>query len=66
MALTGLHTNWSRGSYQADRDWEIKLSENAGLATGNDLSGLKPYDDGNITIGYGYDLSVNSVTSFCC
>jgi Ca2+-binding RTX toxin-like protein len=50
MALTGLHANWQRGSYNADRDYEIKKSE--GLK-------LKPYYDkmaNSVAIGYGCDL----------
>ena len=50
MALTGLHTNWLRGSYNADRDYEIKKSESLNL---------RPYYDitaDSVAIGYGCDL----------
>lgn len=60
MALTGLHTTWQYGSYQKDRDYNIKGYENAPLRDGTDFSGLKPHKDSNsnwsIAIGYGYDL----------
>ena len=28
MALTNLHTDWILGTYEADRDLSIKISEN--------------------------------------
>jgi Ca2+-binding RTX toxin-like protein len=68
MALTGLHTDWEYGSYFNDRDWFIKVKENAPLANG-DLSGLHPHFDGrmdgrgSIAIGYGFDLLVNDNTT---
>lgn len=69
MALTWLHRNWQNGSYQADRDLGLKLSENSDLYYGRNLSGLRPHRDSNpnknpkwsIAIGYGYDLLKNSV-----
>ena len=57
MALTGLHTNWDNGSYANDRNSTLKQNENPLLAN-NDLSYLRPYYDGSIAIGYGYDLLV--------
>ncbi len=59
MAITGLHTNWKYGSYEKDRNQEIKRSENDDLR-GGDLSWLKYYDEGaaSIAIGYGFDLLV--------
>jgi hypothetical protein len=69
MALTGLHTDWEYGSYLNDRDWFIKVKENALLANGTDLSGLHPHFDGrtdgrgSIAIGYGFDLLVNDNTT---
>ena len=64
MALSGLHTNWFRGSYTSDRDYEIKLFENAPMLVNNNLSKLNTHDDGNtsIAIGYGYDLNKNLAT----
>ncbi|MBZ0093916.1 MAG: hypothetical protein K8H75_00860, partial [Sulfuricella sp.] len=65
MALTNLHTDWTQGSYEQDRDLSIKISENDKLLVGN-LTYLKPYFDpnakngGSIAIGYGFDLLVNS------
>lgn len=61
MALTGLHTNWDKGSYFDDRNWFFKQKENAPLANGTDLSGLRPHWDGgsSIAIGYGFDLLKN-------
>jgi hypothetical protein len=43
MPISGLHTNWLNGSYEADRDLEIKRSENDPLLQGTDLSGLRPH-----------------------
>ena len=66
MALTNLHTNWTLGSYEQDRDLSIKISENDPLRRGDDLTDLKPYFDplakngGSIAIGYGFDLLVRS------
>ena len=66
MALTNLHTDWILGTYEADRDLSIKISENDPLRQGNDLTDLKPYYDikamngGSIAIGYGFDLLVHS------
>ena len=61
MALTVLHTEWEEGSYQADRNWVLKLAENADLALGRNLSGLNPHWDGrsSIALGYGFDLLAN-------
>ncbi len=68
MALTNLHTDWTQGSYEADRDLSIKISENDPLRkqTLDGLKKLKPYFDplaqngGSIAIGYGFDLLVHS------
>jgi len=68
MALTNLHTNWTQGSYEADRDLAIKISENDRLRTlmPDGLLTLKPYFDqnasngGSIAIGYGFDLLVHN------
>jgi len=59
MALTNLHTNWDFGSYYNDRDHLIKQRENPDLAS-DLISGLTPYYDGSIAIGYGFDLLVRS------
>lgn len=65
MALTSLHTDWTQGSYEQDRDLSIKISENDKLLGGN-LTYLKSYYDeeakngGSIAIGYGFDLLVHS------
>lgn len=65
MSLANLHTNWTNGSYEADRNLSIKISENDKLFEG-DLTQLKPYFDplakngGSIAIGYGFDLLVHS------
>jgi GH24 family phage-related lysozyme (muramidase) len=65
MTLTNLHTGWTQGSYEADRDLSIKTSENDSLLNGG-VKGLRPYFDpkakngGSIAIGYGFDLLVNS------
>jgi len=61
MALTGLHTNWKLGSYEKDRDEEIKRSENDPLRLLQNLNGLKPQVDKtgkSLAIGYGFDLLV--------
>lgn len=56
--LTGLHTTYSQGFYQAERDFSLKVSEDIGLQAGNDLRALRPRFDGkdSVYIGYGYDL----------
>lgn len=59
MALTP-HTNWQYGSYLADRAQFIKALENPLLAGGNTFY-LRPYYDGSIAIGYGFDLLRRSV-----
>lgn len=55
--LTGLHTTYAQGFYQAERNFGLKVSENNPLRQG-DPSGLIPHQDGkgSIAIGYGYDL----------
>src|SRR2546422_6069336 len=66
MPISELHTNWLNGSYQADRDLEIKRSENDPLLQGTDLSGLRPHFDRrgrSIAVGYGLDLLVNDNTT---
>jgi len=65
--LTGLHTTYNRGSYEQDRDYTIKVSEDRGLLIGTDLSALNPkvgVADGHLVIGYGYDLLENDVFIF--
>jgi hypothetical protein len=42
MPLTGLHTDWQKGSYSNDRNFIIKGYENAPLRDGTNLSGLNP------------------------
>ncbi|MCC6143926.1 MAG: hypothetical protein IT368_08980, partial [Candidatus Hydrogenedentes bacterium] len=59
MALTGLHTNWKYGSYENDRNEEIKTFENS-LLKGGGTYGLTAYYDGSIAIGYGFDLLVRN------
>ena len=59
MALTGLHTNWKYGSYEKDRNEEIKAFENPLLKSGGSY-GLTAYYDGSIAIGYGFDLLVRN------
>src|SRR3989338_9713810 len=59
MALTGLHTNWKYGSYEKDRNEEIKAFENPLLKSGGSY-GLRAYYDGSIAIGYGFDLLVRN------
>lgn len=67
MALSGLHTNWIYGSYQEDRDTEVKISENDILFSTktSDLNAhcvgiSKTHPDGvSIDVGYGYDLFQN-------
>ena len=50
MALTGLHTDWVKGSYLNDRNYFVGQKENpSGPYT-------RPYYDGSIAIGYGFDL----------
>src|SRR5207245_7278893 len=64
MPLTNLRTISTRESYARLRDVELKRSENSGLFTGRDLSGLAPHRDvkrGSIAIGYGVDLLNNSM-----
>jgi hypothetical protein len=60
MSLT-LHTNYTFGSYLADRTEELKLRENPDLKklTG-DPRQLRPHFDGNnsLALGYGFDLLV--------
>lgn len=64
MALT-LHTNWLKGSYKEDRDYIIRMGENDQLYKGIKHSGeswvfgTRPYNDGSIAIGYGFDLLAN-------
>lgn len=64
MALT-LHTNWLKGSYQGDRDYIIRMGENDKLYKGiknpgeSWVFGARPYNDGSIAIGYGFDLLAN-------
>lgn len=45
--------------YRTERMGELKLYENAFLASGSDTSTLKPYSDTSIAIGYGIDLLEN-------
>jgi len=61
MALSSLNTNWIRGSYEADRDFLLKVAENDPLRLGTDLSGLSPHWDtkDSIALGYGLDLLTN-------
>jgi Ca2+-binding RTX toxin-like protein len=59
MALTNLHNDWVFGTYTADRDGWIKFEENP-ILKGGGTYGLKPYYDGSIAIGYGFDLLVRS------
>ena len=66
MTISNLHTNWLNGSYEADRDLEIRRSENDPLLQGTDLSGLRPHFDRrgrSIAVGYGLDLLVNNNTT---
>jgi hypothetical protein len=62
MALSSLNTNWIEGSYEADRDFLLKVAENNPLRLGTDLSGLRPHWDtqDSIAVGYGLDLLTNS------
>src|SRR5258708_12656827 len=60
------HSAWLKGNYQRDRDFILKVAENNplrkfGEGTGGNASGLRPYYDGSIAIGYGFDLLVNSI-----
>src|SRR6185436_11163846 len=66
MMALNFHTSWFRSSYQADRNFLLKVAENDplrrfGEGTGGSASGLKPYYDGSIAIGYGFDLLNNSI-----
>ncbi len=63
MALSGLNTNWLKGSFELDRNYLLKVAENNGLRLGTDLSGLKPHYDGkdSIALGYGLDLLTNDL-----
>ncbi|ULA62142.1 MAG: hypothetical protein LZF86_10001 [Nitrospira sp.] len=68
MPLSGLHTFSAHKDYTDARDFAVKLSEHDPLRSGKDLSGLVPKFDrddrkelGNLVIGYGLDLRVNSV-----
>ena len=66
MTISNIHTNWLNGSYEADRDLEIRRSENDPLLQGTDLSGLRPHFDRigrSIAVGYGLDLLVNNNTT---
>ncbi len=60
MPLTGLHTTWTTGSYQTDRDFLLKVAENNALRI-DGITNLNAQFDGNnsIAIGYGFDLLVN-------
>ncbi|WP_295056148.1 hypothetical protein, partial [Sulfuricurvum sp.] len=60
MALSGTHTNWVYGSYEADRNDQIKISENHPLHDG-DLTKLNVHIDGKdrLALAYGYDLLAN-------
>lgn len=53
MALTNLHTNWTYGSYKADRDVSIKISENDKLLQPGGTYGLTPYFDQKARNGAG-------------
>src|SRR5687767_5357248 len=66
MPLSNFHTTWMKGNYQLDRDFLLKVAENNALrkfgeGTGGSDSGLRPYYDGSIAIGYGFDLLQNSI-----
>src|ERR1035438_7348843 len=61
MTISQWNTNFSHGSYTADLQSFLKSEENKKLLNG-DLSQLKPYFDGSIAIGYGFDLLVHSNT----
>ena len=58
MSLSNTSSNWTHGSYEADRNFEIKRAENDPLRAGTDLRGLNPHTDGvnSVAIGYGFDL----------
>ncbi len=62
MAIGNINMNWVLGSYAADRNEEIKRSENDLLRndTGNvDHLDIDKDHEGNPVIGYGYDLFEN-------
>lgn len=64
MPLTNLHPVSSHQAYLSLRDLEIKQSENPGLLTGSDLSGLGPQKDdlaNSAFIGYGIDFHNNAI-----
>lgn len=56
MALANTNSNWVNGTYEDDRNEEIKRSENDGLRLYGQPLGIHIID-GNMTIGYGWDLS---------
>jgi Ca2+-binding RTX toxin-like protein len=65
MALTNLHTTgWEHGSYEEDRNYQIKIRENDDLYDSRNSAtpeNLNAHDDNNhsIAFGYGYDLFQN-------
>ncbi|MBN2832995.1 MAG: hypothetical protein JXK50_06680 [Campylobacterales bacterium] len=62
MALSNLHTNYTHGSYEKDRDYGLKFKENDRLLLDpRGLANLDAHSDKitSIAIGYGYDLVKN-------
>lgn len=66
MALKSTHNNWTHGSYNNDRDYSIKKSENAPLLKYKTKEYLGVEEDGGnnpgLAIGYGYDLKTHYTT----
>lgn len=60
MSLKGHHTDWYRGSFNADLEYLLKVAENNLLRLNpTDPSYLDIYTDPRPVIGYGYDLEAN-------
>ncbi|NWG92318.1 MAG: hypothetical protein HXY21_07385 [Parvularculaceae bacterium] len=55
-------TDWQFGSYEADRNQQIKIAENRILLQAGSRTGVQQ-PGGNITVGYGWDMDVQSLSA---
>lgn len=60
MALFTVNKNYNSGSYESDRDIEIKRFENDPLRVKGAPLGVDFDHEGNAVIGYGFDLFVRN------
>lgn len=63
MALSSVNSNYTHGSYQEDRNDEIKRSENDPLRQNGQPLGVDTDHIGRPVIGYGYDLRSQNINT---